>query len=413
MNTKKIVSLVLALVIVASVTVFAASTGLLTQNSESDQTVATHNFDNTYKKLIEENKLNIAFMGGSITQGVCSSSDEHTWPYIVTEWFKEKFPDAAENIVGNNTGIGSTGSVFGKYRVVQDFKLGTDEQPDLVFLEFAINDRYDGTLEAAVKENMNSILSSIYKYNPKAEVMILLTTDKARFEEDSNVQQAHEDFAAAYGLPVLDIGETLYGEINELWEASGEETIDNAWYTYFADSVHPRDLGYTKYASYITYYLDCVFSAKTKVASEYVDSYKPADADTVFGAALENPHYVTLAGQTAPEGFSINGDGMIYTSTAGSSFTVQFEGTSLAIWTQFETTAGSLSVKIDDSDEEINCYLAANNPYPTIRLIKDGLDEGTHTATFTVNATSAGSSIKISRFCVAGSNKDSTVSIVE
>lgn len=418
MKIKRALSILLAMAIGISVTAFAlANNNPSSENSETAETAKTHNFENTYYNLKTKKKLNIGYLGGSITCGTgASDAVTHSWASLVTEWFKAKFPEAT--IVGNNVGIGGTGTVFGQYRVIKDFKLKNDaEKPDLIFLEFAINDAYDGTDSVAAKKNMNTILTSIYNYAPCADVVILLTTDSGKSEEGGNsgdvtknIQKAHQEIADAYGIPTIDIGGMLIEDMSAQTETGH---FYDAWRKYFSDEVHPGDLGHLKYASYITHYLDCAFSKKIAVAENLTKAYVPEDT-SAFGKALENPHTANLTGQTAPKGFSINGDGVISTNgdwTEDCSFKIQFEGTSLSLWANFKPTGGNVLVTIDGG-EPVEISLLQGNPYATIKLIKDGLEDATHTAEIKVKKTENGHDVVIDRFCLTGKDLDSGVTIV-
>lgn len=67
------------------------------------------------KKVMDRAKageaLNIAFLGGSITQGSLSSKPELCYAYHVYEWWKKTFPQADFTYI--NAGIGGTTSQFG------------------------------------------------------------------------------------------------------------------------------------------------------------------------------------------------------------------------------------------------------------------------------------------------------------
>ncbi|MBQ9965060.1 MAG: SGNH/GDSL hydrolase family protein, partial [Clostridia bacterium] len=101
--------------------------------------------NNTYYQLKKANKLNIAYLGGSVTVGTSGDTSctfDDSWRAQTPNWFKSQYPSAT--ITETNAGIGGTGSMYGAYRVIQDLKLqSATEKPDLVFIEFAANDRYD------------------------------------------------------------------------------------------------------------------------------------------------------------------------------------------------------------------------------------------------------------------------------
>lgn len=82
------------------------------------------------KKVMDRAKageaLNIAFLGGSITQGSLSSKPELCYAYHVYEWWKKTFPQADFTYI--NAGIGGTTSQFGVARAEADL---LSKEPDL------------------------------------------------------------------------------------------------------------------------------------------------------------------------------------------------------------------------------------------------------------------------------------------
>ena len=92
--------------------------------------------NNIVKKLKEDKKATIAYLGGSVTGGFGSSNaNEFSWRALTGKHFKKQFPDAEINLV--NAGYGGTGSGFARFRLQKDV---LDYNPDLVFIEFAFND---------------------------------------------------------------------------------------------------------------------------------------------------------------------------------------------------------------------------------------------------------------------------------
>ena len=83
--------------------------------------------------------INIVYLGGSITQGAGVSDKTKTWVSRISNYFKEKYADKTVN--NYNVGIGGTGSDMGIMRLERDV---LSKNPDYVFVEFAVNDIFDG-----------------------------------------------------------------------------------------------------------------------------------------------------------------------------------------------------------------------------------------------------------------------------
>lgn len=132
---------------------------------------ATSELQNIYYKLAVDQNAKIGYLGGSITEGYLATTP---WPTLLGNWFGEKFPDA--QITNVNAGIDGTGSKFGAYRAYRDLKF-VEGVPDMVFIEFAMNDSYLDMDEAQTKRYYESIIQRIYQANPKCQIISLFTTD--------------------------------------------------------------------------------------------------------------------------------------------------------------------------------------------------------------------------------------------
>ena len=73
--------------------------------------------------------LTIAFIGGSITEAQNGYRDQ------TIAWLQQKYPQKVIKQI--NAGIGGTGSSLGVYRINEQVLA---HKPDLVFVEFAVND---------------------------------------------------------------------------------------------------------------------------------------------------------------------------------------------------------------------------------------------------------------------------------
>ena len=76
---------------------------------------------NLMKRAANGESLVIGFLGGSITQGSLSSTPKTCYAYLVYEWWKKSFPNAAFSFV--NGGIGGTSSHMEKAEEYQQEKI--------------------------------------------------------------------------------------------------------------------------------------------------------------------------------------------------------------------------------------------------------------------------------------------------
>jgi hypothetical protein len=116
---------------------------------------------NVYAKLKAGKEVRIAYLGGSITE-------QNGWRPKTLDWYRKQFPTA--HIVEINAAIGGTGSDLGVYRVRQDV-LG--HQPDLLFVEFAVND--SGAPVDRILKAMEGIVRQTWRAQPTTDICFVYT----------------------------------------------------------------------------------------------------------------------------------------------------------------------------------------------------------------------------------------------
>ncbi len=359
-------------------------------------------FNNTYYKLTVKKKLNIAYFGGSVTAGFGSTdASKYSWRAITTNWIKTKFKDASVN--ETNAAIGGTGTKYGIYRVVSDLKLSNNAQkPDLVFIEFAINDVYDNIDIQTAKSNMEYIIRTIYDYVPDADIFMIFTTDQAQMNKEFSMLQAHKSVAESYRIPYLAVGARLWKDMMN--ECNGSYPTSTVYGRYFVDTVHPSNNGYAKYASYVTEYLDEAFCKRT-APNGCVNSYKPSSPINTLPVS---PYAANLKGKGTVSGINVDSNGFITSSTAGADFTFTFSGTDLKMWYWANPIGGSLSVSIDGgADKTYELY--AQDANHKIHTLATGLENKSHTVRITLNNSVRGNSMDIRYFLISGSSNTSGI----
>ena len=206
------------------------------------------NLSNTAYKLNVEKKLNVAFIGGSITAGSGAPSgmfETHSWRGRTMQYFKEAFPDCTINQV--NAAIGDSYTKYAVYRMDNDL---LKYNFDLIFIEYAINDSpwYSAKQDSETVIYFETLLRRIYDHNPKADVVIVYTIDDKidRTPDYFPTASAQEAIAKHYDVPSVNFGRALADHIAE----GGYE-----WADYFADYVHPNADGHLYYGAVLSEYL--------------------------------------------------------------------------------------------------------------------------------------------------------------
>lgn len=174
--------------------------------------------------------VTIGVIGGSITQGASASTPENTYGNRVAQWWRRMFPNSEATFV--NAGIGATGSNYGALRVQRDL---LSKQPDLVVVEYAVND--PNTEQAA--ETYEGLLRQILQQPQQPAVVLIFTMAQG----GGNAQEWQSKLGAHYELPMVSFRDALWPEI---------EVGNMRWEDVEADSVHPNDRGHEYMALFIT-----------------------------------------------------------------------------------------------------------------------------------------------------------------
>lgn len=182
-------------------------------------------------------EITVGFLGGSITQGCLASKQENCYASRVYKWWSSHFPKV--NFI--NAGIGGTTSQFGVARVEEDL---LNVHPDLIFVEFSVNDEGNPFFRETYEGLVRRILSD------GAAVMLI---HNVRYDNMVSAEDIHLEIGRHYHLPCVSMRSTIYPLV-----ASGE--ISNRQIT--PDDLHPNDLGHEMVASVIIYFLEKVRTAK-------------------------------------------------------------------------------------------------------------------------------------------------------
>lgn len=152
---------------------------------------------NVFAKLKAGDPVRVAYLGGSITE-------QKGWRVLSLKWLREKYPSA--RIEEINAAIGGTGSDLGVYRLEKDT---LRFQPDLLFVEFAVND--GGTPSEKIRRAMEGIVRQTWAADPRCDICFVYTLVTASFpalQEGRLTRSASvmEDVADHYHIPSVHLG---------------------------------------------------------------------------------------------------------------------------------------------------------------------------------------------------------------
>ena len=282
--------------------------------------------------------LNVVFLGGSIT------ADLNGYRNDVEDMIKTQYPDS----VFTNAGVGGTGSDYGWTRLKKDV---ISNGPDLVFVEFTVNDANN----KQTTRYMESIVRNLNKLdNPPAIVFVCMT--KLDFEATKASTSEHTALAKAYGIPVVNVGaymQSMYNSDNQF-----KTDWDNK--VYLADGVHPSEDCSRIYGGYI-----CNLISGNP--DKYITLPKTNDSVTPLSDYIDYVYdYSAISENSDSVTFKVYGDDFrlqYYQNTKGVEFNVAIDGNDM----------GNINAK-SSSDGNTNYSLMYTKEY-------SGLGDSWHTVT--------------------------------
>ena len=192
---------------------------------------------NLMKRAANGESLVIGFLGGSITQGSLSSTPKTCYAYLVYEWWKKSFPNAAFSFV--NGGIGGTTSHYGGARAWKDVLC---YRPDIVTVDFSVNDDANEFFEETYEGTIRRLLAA-----PSDPAVVVL--NNVFYDIGKNAQNYHNRIADHYGIPHVSIKDTVYPDVESGKIVRADITPDN---------LHPNDKGHRLVADEICKLLDSI-----------------------------------------------------------------------------------------------------------------------------------------------------------
>jgi len=238
--------------------------------------------------------VTIAFIGGSITQGAGAIPiNTECYAYKTFKGFCELVGRGLEeNVHYVKAGVGGTPSELGMIRYERDVLRDGSVIPDVVVVEFAVNDEGDETKG----ECYDSLARKILSAENRPAVILLF----AVFANDFNLQERLSPVGRAYDLPMVSTRDAVLEQFYQK-PGSGRVVSKNQ---FFYDSYHPTNVGHTIMADGILRLLQVVDG---QAADE--DTLKLEEVAPPIGGAFEKVRLLDrrhCAGRTV-----MDGDGVI------------------------------------------------------------------------------------------------------
>ncbi len=305
-------------------------------------------------------EVRIGYLGGSITA-------QKGWRVKTLAHFQKMYPQAKISEI--NAAIGGTGSDLGVFRVKQDV---LDQKPDLMFVEFAVND--GGAAPEQIYKCMEGIVRQTWRALPNCDVCFVytLTQDlsppmlKGSFQRSAS---AMEKIADHYGIPSIHMAmevAKLAKEDKLVWKAplpktDAEKAALGDKLVFSPDSVHPHvETGHELYLAAIVRSLAPIKAAsKTPGAHALKEpfiatNYEQAKLLPITEATL-SPGFIALDSKTDDFGkrWASRMTTLHKGSHPGDTISFKFKGTRCALYDIIGPDCGQVIITLDDQPAQI------------------------------------------------------------
>lgn len=312
--------------------------------------------------LSDKSECRLAFLGGSITEGAGASVPGKRYSSLFTEMMNKRIPEVKFTEI--NAGVGGTPSALGLFRLKSEV---LDKNPDVLFVEFAVNDSGYGD---QMFKYMEGIVRTARRWKNDLPIVFLFTYPANDYTVKGQIK-----LAEAYKIPYVNMSEDLKVKIN--YYGGNDRFLTQ-------DGCHPNDKGYD---SYVDSMMRDVFNAEF----EFAFPEKP-----IFGTDFINPVLIPAETLTLPEGWLLSNRTLwmnplryICADKPGTSITFEFEGTACGLYGRIEKDGGKADITIDGKPCGVSCFwdkYALGFDRNSFSLLADGLEYGKHTVTLTVKA---------------------------
>ena len=307
--------------------------------------------------------ITAAYIGGSITEGYNAGTTEF-YAKTCTDLLQGYFPDIT--VTGVNAGISGTPSLLGNLRLERDV-LSAD--PDIVFVEFAVNDGQ----EQDYKNAYESLVRTLLTQDKDIAVVLLFTV----LDNGYTCQEHMSKIGANYELPMISVHDSVYEEIE-----AGRMT----WQDYSNDQSHPNEYGH----KCITDFVDNYYQKVLPVVAENAGTVDKNLPDPVFSGKYMNMHYMD---RETMEGVELDGfkeydthssfhNGWMYKGTSGGSikFSLSCSVLEMVFKAQNSAKYGAADIYVDgEKVKSVDANMSDGWDNPVTAYLIDDTQSAEHT----------------------------------
>jgi len=337
---------------------------------------------NVFAKLNTKSaEVRVAYLGGSITA-------QEGWRPKTLVYFQKTYPDAKVSQI--NAAIGGTGSDLGVFRLKQDV---LDHKPDLLFVEFAVND--GGQPPEKIYKWMEGIVRQTWNAIPDCDICFVYTVTDTLIApmydgKMPRAASAMERVAEHYGIPSIHMAAEVarLAKEGKLILKAKKPTTDEERAAigdrmiFAPDGVHPfPETGHELYLQAVLRSLPKIRAASSKTGPHALpapfvpDNFENAKLIPIDQAGL-SPGFQKLdpAKDTLAKRFGNRLPVLYRANKAGETIRFKFKGRSAAIYDLLAPDAGRVSVTLDDKPAVTRARFDSFTTYARLGTLAIGSD---------------------------------------
>lgn len=361
----------------------------LTSCGRGPDVVSTAGIEPSSQPAAAVQPKSILFIGGSVTQGAWASSGKDYVTFLA-DWLTSKIG----NITKKNIAIGGTDSQFAVYRLEQDLD---GFKPDIAFVEFSVNDKVD---RAFVYENIDGLIYKLRRINPAVVIVYIAVS----YPGEAALRRAGTtDDRVIFAREIVEKNGGIFVDAAfHLWHHI--IVADRNPQDFFADVVHPNDLGHSSYYLSIAQQLDeriaTAIGAGTRsslyIGQSRLDTARlvdPLDLISTATCLTGSEPQPAFVGQSKPY-YDLQ-----YRCRPGDEFTIAFSGTSIGLITRAMANGGKLDCTLDGA-ESSSISLADNATRLRVVMLFNHRISGNHSVSCKVG----GGPVEFGQLLVSNAN---------
>ena len=220
------------------------------------------------EKMRAGEEVIVSAIGGSVTEGAGPSTYTQGYAYQFKDLFIEKYAADKSKVKFVPAGIGGTPSPMGLIRYQKDVIEAGGRAPDLLIIEFAVND----WLECSNTRAMEALVRNALKDN----TAVIMLYAAATYQNQQGQIKPVADF---YNLPQVSISDGLLNSgINQEKDSK----------VYYSDYVHPTRYGHAYMAKCLMNLIDQIDQSAADDKYVIPTSYQNENAFKTFATVYSN-----------------------------------------------------------------------------------------------------------------------------